>query len=378
MKKQRLFSDRMSIVLLLLLLGVSSCGSEEIVSETNEETDSGTFELTVEQINTAGILIGNASQMEFNDQISLNGHVQIYPDQSSLITSYYGGNISEIKVKTGEKVSKDQVVVMLENPEFIKVQQDYLNTKLEYDNLLVEYDRQKELSKDNISSVKQFQETEKLLIQSKNTMFSLKSQLGLLGISADGLSADKISAKVALRSPIEGVVAEIFLPLGGFVSQEVPAMKITNTTSSVIVLDAFESHISKLNSDLMVKIKLLNSVKEYNAKIVAISPNVNDQSKSIQVYCQLIDSQDELLPGSYVSAQLNGVQFQAFGLPIDALQKDGGQYFVWQVIKGESDNYLVEKLPVQVGAINSDKFEILNPTPSMEAGQFIIKGGFNL
>jgi len=79
--------------------------------------------------------------------IKVNGEVTINPDNESKVGSLISGRIKKIYVKEGSFVRAGQTLAIIENPELINIQVEYINSKNEYEYLKLEYERQLKLSK---------------------------------------------------------------------------------------------------------------------------------------------------------------------------------------------------------------------------------------
>ena len=86
-----------------------------------------------------------------------------------------------------------QCIAVLEHPDYIKIQQDYLETKSQWELYKEDFKRQGELTVENASSIKTMQQAQASFKAIEVRLFALKSQLKLLGIDADSLHIGTIS-----------------------------------------------------------------------------------------------------------------------------------------------------------------------------------------
>ena len=70
-----------------------------------------------------------------------------------------GGVVKSTSLLPGESVGKGTVLATLENPEFITLQQTYLDSHAQAEYLEAEYRRQKALSAEQAASQKKFQQS---------------------------------------------------------------------------------------------------------------------------------------------------------------------------------------------------------------------------
>lgn len=71
-----------------------------------------------------------------------------------------GGILKSTALLQGMWVTQGEVIATLEHPDYIQLQQDYLNNKSQLDFMEKEYTRQKELNQENVSAIKTLQKTE--------------------------------------------------------------------------------------------------------------------------------------------------------------------------------------------------------------------------
>ena len=104
------------------------------------------------------------------NQVSFNGTMVIPPQRMATVSLTMGGVVKSTSLLPGESVGKGTVLATLENPEFITLQQTYLDSHAQAEYLEAEYRRQKALSAEQAASQKKFQ-------QSKADYLSMKSRM---------------------------------------------------------------------------------------------------------------------------------------------------------------------------------------------------------
>src|SRR5680860_1551654 len=100
---------------------------------------------------------GNSTEKEDNE-ISVNGMIDVPPQGNISINIPYGGFLKFTEMLPGSRVKKGQLLAVIENPEFVDIQQEYLESLAEGDFLKTEFDRQKTLYEEQVSSAKVFQQ----------------------------------------------------------------------------------------------------------------------------------------------------------------------------------------------------------------------------
>ena len=188
-------------ILALALALASSCGNSE--NSTGEgiqvaEAPEGAREifLTEVQFNTMKMEWGSPKKENFSTEINVQGTVKVPVEGMQEISAYFGGYVSDLKLIEGQPVRKGETLFYLENPDFIRLQQDYLETSSQLTYLKAEFERQRTLSAEQISAQKNFLKAEADYQSSLAKCQGLKKQLSLININAEDLTPETIRSKV--------------------------------------------------------------------------------------------------------------------------------------------------------------------------------------
>ncbi len=108
---------------------LSSCGGSGSKTTVNEATkadttkkEEGIAEVTAAQIKAVGIDTGVIEQKNLTSVVKANGQLTVPPQNKAVVNALVGGVIKRINVVEGQQVKKGQVVVVIENPDFIRLQ----------------------------------------------------------------------------------------------------------------------------------------------------------------------------------------------------------------------------------------------------------------
>lgn len=121
--------------LLLLATLFFSCNSSEVHREGAElgsakpPAQSDQVILTQQQFEASGMELGKLQQNSFGSSIKINGVVDVPPQGRAEISSYYGGYVRNLNLLEGQRVKKGELLFTLENPEYVQMQQDFLEAK---------------------------------------------------------------------------------------------------------------------------------------------------------------------------------------------------------------------------------------------------------
>jgi cobalt-zinc-cadmium efflux system membrane fusion protein len=282
--------------------------------------------------------------------------------------------VKSTELLQGMKIKKGQVLAVLENPEYITLQQEYLDAKSKLAYQELEFARQKELSNENVSSKKTFQQTTAEYQQLRNRVAALKAQLGLININPNKLSAGNISSTIRIYSPINGFVKNVHVNIGKFVTPQEVLFELVDVEHMHAELTVFEKDIAKLKQGQKIKLTFPNLPgHEIGASVYLVGRSIEDD-KTIRVHAHLDKEDPELLPGMYVTALVDVNEAQVPALPEDAIVQAEGK----NVIFIAKSPQMFEMVPVETGATENGFTEVKLPSNVPASAKIVTKGAYHI
>ena len=127
----------------LILLFFTNCkDSENTTDAIISEQEDNRIQVSKVQFNQNNMALGTIENKSVPVKISVNGMIDVPPENKAVVNSTVGGYIKTTPFLEGDIVKKGQALVTLENPEFITMQQEYMEVKEQLNYLKAEYDRQ--------------------------------------------------------------------------------------------------------------------------------------------------------------------------------------------------------------------------------------------
>lgn len=292
--------------ILTITIVTTACNSKksEEKSETEkvETKDSSAFKdavtLTADQYKVAAIELGKVEMRNLSSVIKVNGVIDVEPQSVVSISAPLGGYVKSAGLLPGQPVRKGQVMAVIENAEFINIQQDYLESKSRQVFLSQELERQKELRREEVNAVKTLQQvtSEYNILNAK--ISALQQKLSLIGISTKALNAGKISKTSNLYSPINGYVTVSNVNRGKYVQPSDVLFELSNKSDMHLALNVFEKDVRKINAGQPIRFALASETG-YNreAKVFLIGKSTEEDG-TVPVHAHLTISNDAaLFPG---------------------------------------------------------------------------------
>ncbi len=374
-------SSKILLTPVLILFLLTSCTKKEDGIEVSEAPSESTeIQLTEEQFQTMKMEWGPLHTGEFSEEIQVQGTVQIPVEGMREITTYFGGYVQDLKLIEGQEVRKGEVLFTLENPDFLRLQQDFLeiNSQLAY--LKAEWDRQKTLAQEQISAQKNFLKAAADYEAALAKTQSLKKQLAMIGINSDGLTPATMRSKISVTSPISGFVVEVVAVPGQFLPSAAKALGLISKEHIHVELVLFEKDASKVHMGQVVEFTSPDRPDEVlKAKIKVVGKSINAQ-RQINVHADLLDEKEEakLTPGMFLQARIQLDPQRSLAVPEESIIEVGKDHYILIQKAKSNDSYTLQKIKVIPGAKGKHYRAISTASALDSTAVILVKGGFNL
>jgi cobalt-zinc-cadmium efflux system membrane fusion protein len=381
MKSRNIFFSVGLIFGLFLLASCSKNDSSEGGIEVNEATEQSTeIELTEAQFQTMKMEWGALHTGEFSEEIQVQGTVQIPVEGMREITTYFGGYVQDLKLIEGQEVRKGEVLFTLENPDFLRLQQDFLeiNSQLAY--LKAEWERQKTLAQEQISAQKNFLKAAADYEAASAKAQSLKKQLAMIGINTDGLTPATMRSKISVPSPISGFVVEVVAVPGQFLPPAAKALGLISKEHIHVELVLFEKDASKVHVGQVVEFTSPDRPEEVlKAKVYVVGKSINAQ-RQINVHAHLLDEKEEakLTPGMFLQARIQLDPQRSLAVPEESIIEVGEDHYILIQKAKSNGSYTLQKIKVIPGSKGKGYRAIATEATLDSTTVVLAKGGFNL
>jgi membrane fusion protein, heavy metal efflux system len=356
-----------------IIILFASCSSKTEEAKPEVQTNENIVTLTDAQLKNAGIQTGKLEQQAISSVLKVNGKIDVPPQNMVSISVPLGGYLKSTKLLPGMHISKGEVLAVMEDQQYIQLQQDYLTAKAQFSFNESEYYRQKELNHSKATSDKVFEQT-KAAYQTQNILIkSLEEKLKLVGINPNKIGVNNISRSINIYSPINGFVSAVNVNIGKYVNPSDVLFELVNPTDIHLALNIFEKDIDKLAIGQKL-IAYTNSQpdKKYPCEIILISKNLSNEG-SAEVHCHFEQYDKTLLPGMFMNAVIEIKSKNAKTLPDDAIVRfENKQYAFIEKTKNEFEMVEVQTSNSENGFIEVAIDERLNTE------NFVIKGAYTL
>jgi len=373
------YSHITAIVFLCILTSLFSCKHEKQALDEINSSSGNYVHITKAQFNHANMQTGTLQKVEFNDEIKVRGIADVPPQSKATVSPVVSGSVKEIFVRLGDRVKKGQPLFSFEGPEIIGLQQNYLETSEQLKSLEAEYNRQKTLFAENISSEKLFLEAESNYKKATAACEGLKQQLLLLNIDTENVKQGKIMSSAVIYSPIAGDIINIYADISRFIQPSDSVAEIVDTQQLQLYLSVFEKDITSIKLGQKVNFSLPESSgQQLTATVNVVGKAIDRTDRTAMVQAHPTgNAQAMLLTGMYIDGGIVIDSKTVWSLPVDALIREDEDDFVLLLHSSDGNEYVFQKVKIQTGVRNGDNMEIIPDKSVTPSSVLLMKGVYN-
>jgi cobalt-zinc-cadmium efflux system membrane fusion protein len=373
MKKLHYFQPLSLIVVLLTMISCSTKNTESNQA-TKANATSAVLTLTGKQVLSLGIKSSPLTKSLMGMSIFANGMIDVPPQNKSYIAVPFGGYIRDIKVLDGMRVAKGDVLLVVEHPEIIQLQQDYLEVQGNMEFLKAEMDRQKQLLDKEAGSAKNFQQAKSNWQVSQAKLAGLSIKLEMANVNVAALKNGLIQREQKIRSPFAGVVTKVNTNVGTFADPKDNLLEVIDLQHAHAELTVYEKYLKLLKLNQLVDLTFVDSDEKTTAKIFLIGREIG-QDRTFKVHCHFDKLPKEIVPGSYLKAEINTDEMEHIVVPTEAIVNFGGKDMIYVT----SDNRHFIPVEIEVLSTQGDKTAIqaINEMDFINR-KYVSKGAYEL
>lgn len=365
-----------SISLFLFLLSCSESAQENqeaAEGDTPAELTSSSIRLNDEQIALAEIKLGPLQKQMVSDFVECSGTITLPPQNIVMVNAPMGGFVERVNFLPGDFVKKGALLAVLSHPDYIKLQQAYLDTQSKLTFAEQEYERQKTLSSGDASARKRLEESASNFKSLQAQLMGTATQLKYIGIRPEDIEKNGIRTSIALYAPINGYITAININRGKFVSSQENMYELIDKSHMHLDLNVFEKDIPKISIGQRVFYSLNeNTERSFEGKVSLIGQKMEEENRAFSVHVDIDAPEDYFKPGMYTNAKIFLAADSVAALPQSALIRESNEYYIF--VK-EGDAFVRRR--VQTGAEYNDMTQIINPE-TLEGEDIVLEGAYYL
>ncbi|SDY92556.1 efflux RND transporter periplasmic adaptor subunit [Hymenobacter psychrophilus] len=381
--------NKIASLVLLLGLTLAGCGADkkesadaeatapegrEAGGEAAGEEASDVVTLSPAEQQAAGLKTARLADRPMGAGLAVTGTLDVPPESAVNITAPLGGFVENTELLQGARVRKGEVLATIRNPEFVTLQQDYLETRARLEYARTELARQKELYEQEVAPQKNYQRAQADYRALQVQTNAQAARLRLAGLPVGG----RIVTTASLRAPRAGFVRAVNVTVGQAVTATDALFEIVDPEHLHVELTVFERDVARVQKGQLIRFTLASdstgSRRERTARVYLVGKAIGED-RTVRVHGHLDQENDPaLLPGLYVRAMIETGRTQAPTLPDAALVRFEGKNFAFAV--DSPGRYRM--VPVTLGRSEDNFTEITLPKEVAATSTFVTEGAYSL
>lgn len=372
------------IVLLLLFSLQFNCSKNKVEQESEQSEiiklnlGRDTIEISKKELSKLKLELTEFEKQENVNKVSSTGMIEVPPNGRAVISAQVGGYIKNSKLLIGDQVKKGDLLVSVENIEFLEMQQQYLEALEQLTFLKSDFERQSELYKEKISSEKSYLKAQSDYKRTFAVHAGLKKKLILLNINIAAVEKGELSSLSNIYAPISGDISEINVKTGSFVSSSDAIMEIVNTEHVHLELKIFEKDALSIKKGQKVVFRLPESSGEnYSGKVHLIGKSIAaDRTVTAHVHIEH-EANTTLIPGMFVQAEIYIDNTTNLLVNESAIIENEERYYILKMVSEGNEVIKFVKVEVFKGS-RYDGDVIIFSDGILEEGQIYLAGAQEL
>jgi cobalt-zinc-cadmium efflux system membrane fusion protein len=295
------------ILFTLLLLALVSCSKKQQAPAPEASSASNDSVAVADTSATDSTQVdAMTSATSKSNEVIFNGTIVLPPQHQATVSLTMGGIIKNTRILPGQYIRKNAIVASIDNPEFISLQQSYLESCAQTEYLKAEYERQHTLASQQAASQKRSQQSKSEYLSMKSKLQASATQLSLLGVSPSAILNHGIQPLMYAKAPISGYVSKVYINIGKYMHTGDPLCEIVDKSTPMLCLTTYEKDVTKMKVGKQIEFHVTGlGDQTFNATIVSIGQNVDQESRSLEVYARINHANVQFRPGMYVTARLS-------------------------------------------------------------------------
>ncbi len=211
----------------------------------------------------------------FTHYINIQGNVDT--KQNLIIYPEYSGVLSQVYVKSGQKVNKGQILARIDDGG-LSNQLAQMETQATL--AKTTFERQKNLWDKKIGSEIQYLQAKTNYEAQMKAVAQMRAQLG----------------KTIVKAPFSGVIDEVITEKGQVVGPGQQLMRIVNLSDMYVSANVPESFIGKIKNGAIVDVEVKSTGKIYKGKVRQIGNYINPNNRNFSIEVAVPNSDNLLRP----------------------------------------------------------------------------------
>jgi len=272
------------------------------------------------------IKVEPAGEQVIESQLIAPASVEANPTRMAKISPPLPGRVQQIFVKFGESVKKGQPLLLLQAPDLVTAQADYLRAKAAAALADRNFNRQKDLFEHGIGAQRDLDQAQNDRTAARTDMERASRRLLQLGVPTDAPIGP-----LTVRSPIDGRVIDVAVAPGEF-KNDPNAVLMTVADLSTVWLTASvqEKDVGRVKvGDEASAVFSAYPDQSFSGKVFFVADLLDLDTRTIKVRVAFDNADGKLKPGMFASVRFASTTVPRVVVPTSSLVLRGDESFAY-------------------------------------------------
>ena len=251
--------------------------------------------------------------------------VEADPSRLARIVPPLTGQVRRLLVRQGEAVTKGQPLFVLDAPDLVAAEADYLRAKTVLVQSERALNRQKDLFGHSVAAQREVEEAQTAFEVAREDVRRAEMRLKLLGVDLADLEAP-----LTVRSPLAGQVLSVATAPGEFRNDPTsPLLTVADLSTVWVTANVPEKDVERVHvgEETSARVAAFPS-QEFKGKVLFIDSLLDADTRSVKVRIQFENPATRLKPGMFATVSFFGAAAPTIVVPTGALLVSDTNY-VW-------------------------------------------------
>jgi cobalt-zinc-cadmium efflux system membrane fusion protein len=288
------------------------------------------IKITPEQIDKLDIKVGALAPSRQVPLLYAPAKVVVPANHELVISSTQPGLVVQLLANIGDNVKKGQVLAIINSPELVTLQREFLTAGNALSLSELEYNRDKKLLQEGVIADRRWQESQNRFSSQSaqsDTSRQLLSMAGMTQSEINSLAQNrKLNSLLHIYAPISGVVLERSTTVGSRLDIQAPLYRIADLSELWLEINIPQEQMNALHVGDQVQVE----DTPITAKISLLGQSVNHETQTV-IARAIIDGKQSLLrAGQNVYVQIMQTSQQTdFKVPNSAISQHEGHNYIF-------------------------------------------------
>jgi RND family efflux transporter MFP subunit len=306
----------------------------------------------------------------------------VYPKQEAYLSPKIGGRIEKIFVDEGDRVTKGQPLVRLEQTKVIMekneaeanfntVKSELKKAELSLENLRRTMKRNEELYQQGIIDAQKYDDTKTDYLNAEAHYQVSSSQLEQAKAQLDQANQDLKES--VMYAPFSGFVVDKMMNEGEMAYAAAPSKVLHLTDISRVKIESGIAEVDKKyiheGKEAIIEVDALPGTI-FNGEITTVNPLIDQNSRTFMIKIEIPNPNNKLASGMFVRIKIMKEEKKdAILIPLRSVIEREGK----KVIFVADNNYRARMVPVLLGINDTKTTEVVS---GLKGGELVVSEGF--